>query len=205
MHRHTRTLLIPVSLLAMATALVACKSPVADEAADTAAGLPATALHCGKDTDCKGDRICESGQCVAPDAGEVSPEPVETADPYACASGETLLFHCPTTNAKLITLCDAGSTLRYTFGPMGTGDPEMLLSVPRGDASTSQGVAAQTIDLPNANTVYSVFWGVDRISDTHEVEAGVHVQANGRHVATVLCQEDRVQSFMEDVDLKSAF
>lgn len=88
---------------------------------------------------------------------------------------------------------------------MGAVDPELLLSVPRGDASITQGVAAQTIDLPNANTIYSVFWGVDRMSDAHEVEAGVHVQVNGHHVATVLCQEDRVQSFMEDVDLKPTF
>jgi hypothetical protein len=29
----------------------------------------ATAAACGKDTDCKGDRICEAGQCVAPKGG----------------------------------------------------------------------------------------------------------------------------------------
>lgn len=205
MRAHIRTILIPASMLAMATTLLACKGPEADGAASASSGLSATPLQCGKDTDCKGDRICESGQCVAPDAGEVSPEPVETADPYACASGETLLFHCPTTNAKLITLCDAGSTLRYTFGPMGAGDPELQLSIPRGTASTSQGVAGQTIDLPNGNTTYSVFWGFNRMSDAHEIEAGVLVHVNGRHAATVLCREDSAQSFMEDVSLKPAF
>ena len=29
----------------------------------------AASLHCGKDTDCKGDRICEDGKCVSPMAG----------------------------------------------------------------------------------------------------------------------------------------
>lgn len=30
---------------------------------------------CEKDTDCKGDRICEAGHCVSPHAGESAPEP----------------------------------------------------------------------------------------------------------------------------------
>lgn len=203
MRRHIHRLATTTALLALTTPFVACKGPGAAEPAIAASGLPATALQCGRDTDCKGDRICDDGQCVWTDS--LDAEPKEKGDPYACETGETLLFHCSTTNAKLVTLCDAGSSLRYTFGAMGAGDPEMQLFVPRSDASISQGAAAQTIDLPSANTVYSVFWGVDRMSDAHEVEAGVHVQVNGRHVATVLCQQDRVQSFMEDVDLKSAF
>jgi len=52
-------------------------------------------------------------------------------------------------------------------------------------------------------TVFS--GGGDRMSDAHEVEAGVLVQVNGRHAATVQCREDSVQSFMEDVGLKPAF
>lgn len=203
MHRHLHRLATTIALLALSTLFVACKGPEAAEPAIAASGVPAKALQCGKDTDCKGDRICDDGQCVWTDS--LDAEPKEKGDVYACETGETLLFHCSTTNAKLVTLCDAGSSLRYTFGPMSADDPEMQLSVPRRNASTSQGAAAQTIVLPNANTVYSVFWGVNRISDAHEVEAGVHVQVNGRHVATVLCQEDRVQSFMEGVDLKSAF
>ncbi len=35
-------------------------------------GLPlGTTGGCGKDTDCKGDRICRLGQCAAPEAREV--------------------------------------------------------------------------------------------------------------------------------------
>lgn len=34
---------------------------------------PAHAGGCSKDTDCKGDRICESGDCVAPPASAAAP------------------------------------------------------------------------------------------------------------------------------------
>jgi hypothetical protein len=36
-------------------ALLGCEGPA-----------PQAAAGCGKDTDCKGDRVCESGRCVAP-------------------------------------------------------------------------------------------------------------------------------------------
>ncbi|PWB32358.1 hypothetical protein DCO48_13545 [Pseudomonas sp. SDI] len=48
-----------VSLLALA--LSACDKP----AENTSQVAPA---QCAKDTDCKGDRICESGQCISPNA-----------------------------------------------------------------------------------------------------------------------------------------
>ncbi|MEG0634702.1 MAG: hypothetical protein RR517_19385 [Pseudomonas sp.] len=48
-----------VSLLALA--LSACDKP----AETTSQAAPA---QCAKDTDCKGDRICESGQCTSPNA-----------------------------------------------------------------------------------------------------------------------------------------
>lgn len=43
-------------------------------------GVAAPTLQCGKDTDCKGDRICSVGQCVSPSAplavGEKTPTQV---------------------------------------------------------------------------------------------------------------------------------
>ena len=35
--------------------------------------MPTQVQQCGKDTDCKGDRICDSGQCVNPSSTQVSP------------------------------------------------------------------------------------------------------------------------------------
>ncbi len=43
---------------------------------------PAHAGGCSKDTDCKGDRICESGECVAP-AGAASAPAAATSTPKA--------------------------------------------------------------------------------------------------------------------------
>lgn len=206
MHSCLRNLAAASSLLALVLGGAACKGPAPTESADSTAGVTAIELQqCGKDTDCKGDRICDAGQCVAPGANTATPTPTAKADPYICGAGETLLFQCTTTNAKRITLCDAGNTLRYTFGKPGAEAPEMNLSIERGKASTSQGMLAQTIDLPNGNTTYSVFWGADRMSEEHAVEAGVLVQVGDRQVATVKCKEDSVQSFMEDVDLPAAY
>lgn len=50
---------------------------------------PTQMQQCGKDTDCKGDRICHSGQCVNPNgvqtstAGQVAPAEQNTATPVA--------------------------------------------------------------------------------------------------------------------------
>lgn len=214
MRNNTCNVMTSILLLTMILLTAACKGPnfpgqnTASSSMASSNQQPATSnaamQQCSKDTDCKGERICDNGQCMAPIAFDATPEPEEQADPYACQAHENLLFHCLATNDKLITLCDAGSTLRYTFGKLGGDDPEMNLVIARSSASTSQGAAAQTIDLPYGNTTYSVFWGVDRTSDAHEIEAGVLVQVNDHHVATVQCKEDTVQNFMEDLDLKPA-
>ena len=41
-----------------------------EQSAQIAASVQA--LQCGKDTDCKGDRICESGQCVSPEPTKIA-------------------------------------------------------------------------------------------------------------------------------------
>lgn len=41
-------------------------TPASEEAAAPATDGPAAATKCGKDTDCKGDRVCEKGECVSP-------------------------------------------------------------------------------------------------------------------------------------------
>ncbi|MBV1857884.1 MAG: hypothetical protein KUG77_05685 [Nannocystaceae bacterium] len=76
-----------------ATAQVAC-TPQAGAAtpggSNAAAPEPATPAGCGFDTQCKGERICEAGTCVAPaplatppTAAEPTPAPVVTAPPPA--------------------------------------------------------------------------------------------------------------------------
>ena len=56
--------------------------------------MPTQMQQCGKDTDCKGDRICDSGQCVNPNSAQISPAgqglPAEqsAATPVVTAQGD---------------------------------------------------------------------------------------------------------------------
>lgn len=123
----------------------------------------------------------------------------------ACAAGSHTLFACTTAKGKVIEVCDAGKTINYSFGSP-QAKPEIALSVPRKQATTFQwaGVGrylSYAVDIPNETTTYSVFHGMDRISKTHDVEAGVNVLTNGNLVATVKCAGKNITSNLDGVDL----
>ena len=126
----------------------------------------------------------------------------------ACQSEQQTLFSCMTAKGKRIQLCDQQQTLEYSFGKPSL-KPEIVVQVPRSAATTSQwqGVGrwmSYSVGIPNGKTVYSVFWGVDRLSDEHGVEAGVNVEVEGKHVATVKCGEgSTIIQNMEGIDLKA--
>ncbi|CUA82007.1 hypothetical protein Ga0061063_0856 [Gulbenkiania indica] len=122
----------------------------------------------------------------------------------ACGKARTV-FACTTAQGKEVEVCDAGATLSYRFGR--PGRPEMMLSVPRSAASTSQwpGIGryiSYSVDIPNGHTVYSVFWGADRNAEDHPVEAGVNVLVNGQSAAIVKCGGERIVQNIEGIDLK---
>lgn len=122
----------------------------------------------------------------------------------ACAN-EQVLFHCTTENNKEILLCDQRKTLRYSFGKEGR-TPELVLSVPREAATTSKwkGIGRwidYSITIPNGDTGYTVFTSLDRISDAHEFEAGVVVNADDKEIGRVLCKES-ITHHIDDIDLK---
>ena len=124
----------------------------------------------------------------------------------ACAAGGGMLFSCLTGKGKQVELCDEGKTIAYAFGrPDET--PELALRVPREQASTSQwdGIGryeSYAVDVPNGDTVYSVFWSRDKLADAPGVEAGVYVLRKGRLIATVQCAPGRVDSRLQGVRLK---
>ncbi|MBP6750370.1 MAG: hypothetical protein KA144_12075 [Xanthomonadaceae bacterium] len=64
---------IALALLAIGTALTGCERQQADQGITSINGQ---SLQCHKDTDCKGDRICESGICVNPvsTSPDISPQ-----------------------------------------------------------------------------------------------------------------------------------
>ena len=124
----------------------------------------------------------------------------------ACPSAKATVFSCTTAKAKVIEVCDLGKNIGYSFGP--AGKPELVLQVPRAQASTRQweGIGrtiSYTVDVPNGKTVYSVFWAADRMSDDHEISAGVEVIINGKTAATVACDpKKKIVQGMEGIDLK---
>lgn len=104
--------------------------------------------------------------------------------------------------------------IQYTFGRPGK-TPELALSVPRESASTFQwpGVGRYinySVKIPNDNTTYQVFTSAERLFEGDEdtdasYTAGINVEVDGRHVATVDCKMDTVIDNMEGIDLKSDF
>lgn len=131
----------------------------------------------------------------------------------ACPKDNTI-FACTTTNGKFVEVCDAGKVIQYTFGRSGE-TPELALSVPRDQASTFQwpGVGRYinySVKIPNDNTTYQVFTSAERLFEGDEdtdasYTAGINVEVDGRHVATVDCKMDTVIDNMEGIDLKSDF
>lgn len=127
----------------------------------------------------------------------------------ACPSGSETLFFCNTKKVnKQIEVCDAGKTISYSFGKKGQ-KPELAISVPRSQASTWQwqGIGryiSYAVNIPNGDYNYNVFWGVDRLTEEHAVEAGVNVEKKGELLTTVYCQEKGLINNLEGVKLKAA-
>ena len=123
-----------------------------------------------------------------------------------CGADSKTVFSCQAAKGKIIQVCDAGKMIEYSFGKAKA--PEIVVRVPRNEASTSQwnGIGRYlfyAIDIPNGNTVYSVFWGSDRITDEHKIEAGVNVEINNQLVATVKCIDEKsIIQNIEGIDLK---
>ena len=124
----------------------------------------------------------------------------------ACPSDDRVVFSCVTKKAKLIEVCDLDQQLSYSFGP--AGKPELVLRVPRSQASTRQweGIGrsiSYSVDIPNGKTTYSVFWAADRMDENADISAGVEVIINGKSAATVSCnpKKDIVQN-IEGIKLR---
>lgn len=64
-------------LLVLAFCCAACSRPNSNES-NNQGHIPPPVLQCSKDTDCKGDRICENGKCAAPTQNPISTQPAPT-------------------------------------------------------------------------------------------------------------------------------
>lgn len=70
---------------------------------DASRGESSAASGCGRDTDCKGDRICDNGRCVNP------PSPLATTPsvPPGAATQEAPAFAASVAKVRLLTRPDA--------------------------------------------------------------------------------------------------
>jgi hypothetical protein len=133
---------------------------------------------------------------------------ISSAAIAACENGGKIIFSCQTAKGKVIEVCDSGKTIDYSFGKP-KEKPEIVVRAPRSEASTFQwqGVGryiSYTVEVPNGNTTYSVFWGSDRISEKHAIEAGVNVEVNNELKSTVKCSDEKpVIQRIEGINLKS--
>lgn len=125
----------------------------------------------------------------------------------ACPPDASRIFYCLTTNKKEVEVCDAGAQISYRFGRIGQV-PEMALSIPRAEVTTWQwpGIGrhlSYSVTIPNGTTRYRVFFSVDRLSDDHDIEAGIDVEINGEHVARIPCRVDTLEQRLEGINLRS--
>jgi len=121
---------------------------------------------------------------------------------------ETLFFCKIQQSGKLLEVCDTGKTIQYSFGKP-SKKPELSLALPRKSVSTYQwaGVGRHenySVIIPNGDTIYNVFWGVDKLAEGFPVEAGVMVEIKGREVAKILCVNKTVVHKLIGVNLKSS-
>lgn len=130
---------------------------------------------------------------------------ISSAASAACEKANQTVFSCMTAKDKLLQVCDFGKMLAYSFGKP-TLPPEIIVLAPISTAATFQwqGIGryiSYSVEVPNGNTTYSVFWSVDKI--TNEIDAGVNVEVNKKLIATVKCVnvKDIIQN-IQGIDLK---
>lgn len=124
-----------------------------------------------------------------------------------CPAPQKTVFHCTTPQKKQIQVCDTGTHLEYKYGK-NLNAPEMILKVLRQQASTYQwaGIGpteTYTVNIPNANTTYSVFSVLDK--NTFESSSGVSVYQNKQHKATIQCDQSQpITEDLFDIDLPAS-
>ncbi|AXY55743.1 hypothetical protein CDG60_03525 [Acinetobacter chinensis] len=124
----------------------------------------------------------------------------------ACPGNTKTVFSCTTANNKTIQVCDAGKSISYSFGK--ASSPELSIAVPRNRVTTQQwnGIGrhmSYSVNIPNGNTVYSVFNTVDKFQEYSG--SGVEVIQNRKLLATVKCSESKkIVNNIEGINLKNA-
>ena len=104
--------------------------------AGSAVPTAAYADGCAKDTDCKGDRICQQGACVEPSAAPAAPA---AAAPVPAAGANMVNLTIESNEPSAVLAKIVGRGVAYASGPGGyasaaSTDYEMVCTVPCGKA-----------------------------------------------------------------------
>lgn len=124
----------------------------------------------------------------------------------ACGPGKKELFYCDASKGRIIQLCEAASSIEYTFG--NPKKPDIVLTVPKDKTTTNQwsgmGPMSYDVSVPNGDTIYTVFWSFDRDPD-HDPVGGVDVEAGQKSLGQVKCLANKpIRSNLDEADLPHA-
>lgn len=128
----------------------------------------------------------------------------------AGAWADTIIFQCETTNKKTVLVQMNKNRVSYKFG-RNLSKPEIAFSIPKNEASTYQwpggGSIYYDVDIPNGETIYTVYSSIDRMSKDYDSESGIVVTQNNKELARILCNNNlkRYKNNLEDVDLPSSY
>lgn len=178
-----------VTLAALAVLLSACTSPVSPDVRSPSQEGTIRSEVTAQRPRSTPDKTDPEGQGKGVGAAQVS---------------HSIVFQCIAENGKEITLLDRGETIDYSYGL--PGHPlEMSVSKPRDEATTYQWDGfgrwiSYSVSLHNGDTTYTVFTSADRLSDGHELEAGVTAIVGDREVARFICRPPLINK-LEGIDL----
>lgn len=128
--------------------------------------------------------------------------PLALAD---CSLNQTL-FSCLTKKGKKIEVCNLGSTIRYSFGKL-KAKPEIVVTIPMSQVSATSCYAcgryiSSTVDIPNGNTIYSVYWGADKLDTDAPSSGGVSISINNEDKGSISCASAPVTNNTEGIKFK---
>lgn len=127
---------------------------------------------------------------------------------FGAFANTEIIFECKTTNNKIVSVQKNKNTVFYKFGKS-LKSPELSFSIPKHLASTFQwnGVGSSIyydVDVPNGNTIYTVYSSIDRMSSSHDSQSGIIVSdSKGKQLANILCNQNNkpYTNNIEGIDL----
>ena len=120
----------------------------------------------------------------------------------ACPTAASTVFSCTTSKGKQVNICNAGSSLNYSFGK--PNKPELTFSLPKARAykylwSGMTSSEWNEVYLPRGNTTYVAYQANHRNHGGEEY--GLNVLINGKQAANIRCASN-IRENISDINLR---